>query len=247
MEDGLSNRVIVITGASRGLGSAFAEHFAQEGAFLGLLARDQLALNKLAQRLPTETVPIRCDVTDADQVSAAFQKIFETFGRVDSVVVNAGGQSSFRRAEELPVDKWREIVDLNLTGAYLTARFAYEYLQKSRAGKIVFVSSGVVKLPQSGSSAYVASKAALKGLVRSLCVEWAVDNICVNAVLPGLIDCGAGQDIIENVRNKVIGRTALRGTGKPSDVARIVLYMAGESCEFVTGQIVSVDGGLGLR
>ena len=247
MDFGLRDRVVVITGASRGLGRAFAEHFAQEGASLGLLARDEEALESLAHRLPTEVVPFKCDVTNEKQVAAAFRKVVERFGKVDSVVANVGGQSIARRAATLPVDKWREIVELNLTGSYITARESYDHLRESGSGRLVFISSGVVKLPQSGSSAYVASKAALEGLVRALCVEWASDNICVNAVLSGLVDCGAGREIDERIKNRIISSVALRRTGNASDIASMVLYLAGDVSGYMTGQTVSVDGGLALR
>lgn len=247
MDFGLSNRVVVITGASRGFGSAFADHFAQEGASLGLLARNKNELVELAKRLPTEAVPVGCDVTDEEQVAAAFFKIADSFGRIDSVVVNAGGQSVAQRANELPVAAWRDIVELNLTAPFITARLAYNHLRNSRAGRIVFVSSGAVKLPQSGSCAYISSKSGLDGLTKALCVEWANDNICVNTVMSGLIDYGAGREIAAKVRERVIDRTALRKAGRPADIANMVLYLSGDASEFVTGQSLSVDGGLGLR
>lgn len=247
MDVGLRDRVVVITGASRGLGSAFAEHFSREGARLGLLARDEDSLKAIAGQLPVEVVAVKCDVTNEDNVICAFAEIAEKFGRIDSVVANAGGQSTVQKAENLPVDAWREIIDLNLTGSYITARSAYSYLRDSGSGRIVFISSGILKVPQPGSSAYISSKAALGGLTKSLCIEWAASNICVNSVMPGLVDCGGGLAIEEKVRNRVIDNCAFRRFGKSSDIANMVLYLSSGACEFITGEIFSVDGGLGLR
>ena len=242
----LDGRVVVITGASRGLGKALAQHLANHGARLGLLARDKVALSDLAGRLPTDAISIGCDVTDADQVTAAHHRVAERFGKIDAVVANAGGQLAARRVGDLPIGKWYETLDLNLTGAYFTARAGYEYLQQSRVGRMVFVSSIAAKVPLSRMSAYAAAKAGVEGLVRALCVEWAEDGICVNAVSSGLIDTVSSSEIPEKIREKILSRTTLHHPGNVSDVVGAILFLIGDASPYISGQILSVDGGYGL-
>lgn len=242
----LLDRVIVVTGASRGLGYAFAQKFAAHGASLGLLARDRSSLAELAQRLPTEALPIECDVRDANQVNEAFDAVFERFGSIDAVVANAGALIATDLAADLSIKIWNDVLSVNLTGAFITAQSAYKYLRSSSSGRLVFISSAAVKEPTKGMPAYVAAKAGVEGLVRALCVEWARDGIRVNAVAPGLMDNDAVRELSDQAKASVMSKTVLRYQGNVSDLANMVLLLVGDSCEFVTGQIIAVDGGYGL-
>lgn len=246
MDRMLTNRTIVITGASRGLGRAFAEHLSARGARLGLIARDEHSLDHLCRSLSTEAIPQRCDVTDADQISAALEKIAEKLGGLDSVVANAGGLVTSRRAETYSPREWRDVLELNLTGAYLTARAAYPYLRASDSGRMVLVSSAAVKVSPRGSTAYVAAKAGVEALTRALSVEWANDGIRVNALAPGFMDHGESLMIKEETSNQVIDRTALRRPGQVNDLASVLTFMVSGQCDYMTGHIMAVDGGYGL-
>ena len=246
MDFGLTDRVVVITGASRGLGRALAEQFAQEGASLGLLARNEEDLVRVADRLSVQTVAISCDVADEDQVTQAFEVVSRQLGGIDSVVANAGGQLAAEDAANLPLNKWRETVELNLTGSYITACAAYPYLQNSRSGRMIFVSSGAAKHPLNKMSAYVAAKSGVEGLTRALCVEWSRDQIGVNAVAPGLIDTEGSRRIPSKFKEKILARTSLDRTGTVLSFNSSVLFLAGDLSEFITGQVISVDGGYGF-
>lgn len=240
------DRVVVITGASRGLGRSFAQRFAESGASLGLLSRDENALAELSAELPTKAIGIKCDVTDLKQVSAAFQIVAEKLGAVDIAIANAGGISTARRAEELPPSKWHEIIDLNLTGVYFTARSAYPYLSQSRAGRLLFVSSAAARFPISHMCAYAAAKSGIEGLVRALSVEWSGTGICVNAVSPGLIDTSGSMEIPDKLKRSTIARTTVRRAGTAAELRDVMLFLASENASYITGQVISVDGGLGL-
>lgn len=242
----VKNRVIVITGASRGLGRACAQHFAENGAALGLLSRDEDALTNLHNQLPANTLPISCDITDICQLSDAIQRVNKKFGQIDSVLANAGGQSTAKLAAHLPIDKWQKMVDLNLTGAYLTARTTYDYLRKSKAGRFVFISSAAAHFPLTHMCAYAASKAGVEGLARALSVEWSEDAICVNAIAPGLIDTPGSHQISEKIRKKFINKTAFGRPGETLDIANAALFLLSDASNYITGQTWAIDGGYGL-
>ncbi|HEX3588448.1 MAG TPA: SDR family NAD(P)-dependent oxidoreductase, partial [Pseudonocardiaceae bacterium] len=184
------DRVVVITGASRGVGELLAESFSAAGASLGLLARDEAAIKELADRVTEPAVAVACDVADEDAVTEAFAQLADRLGRIDSVVANAGIAPGSGRAHTLDADMWRSVVDVNLTGSFLTARAAYPYLAASGWGRLVLTSSVMASLPRRGIAAYAASKAGIEGLTRALATDWATDGITVNAVAPGFFDVG---------------------------------------------------------
>lgn len=243
----LSDRVIVITGATGGLGNRFAKEFSNYGSSLALFGRNLKALEELAGSLPVRTLPICCDVTNERQMEEGFEKVAERFGKVDSVLANAGALLSPGRAESLPLDVWCNTIEVNLTGSWITARAAHPYLREAEMGQLAFVSSRASSIPTRGICAYAAAKAGVEGLVRSLAVEWARDNICVNAVSPGLIDEGATRSISENAKRGISDRTVLRRRGAASDLFGAVSLFIGGDARYITGQVLAVDGGYGLR
>ncbi|MFC6867983.1 SDR family NAD(P)-dependent oxidoreductase [Haloechinothrix salitolerans] len=246
MSLGVSGRIVVITGASRGLGRRCAELFAKEGASLGLLSRDLERLRRLAAILPCKVAPIQCDVADANSVARAFEEVASELGGADSVVSNAGVLSTTAKAQNLPIEVWNEVIGTNLSGAFHVARYAHRYLRASRRGRMVFVSSGAARLPMRGSSSYVASKAGIEGLTRALCSDWATDDICVNAVAPGYIENGDPNVHSSRVRDSLLARIPLRRAGDASEFAKSVLFLAGDFSSYITGQTLRVDGGYGI-
>lgn len=244
----VTGRTVVITGASRGLGQVLAESFAKEGARLGLLARSGDALAALTATLPADTLAVPCDVSSADDVDAAFDLVARRFGGVDSVVANAGVMPDNRRAQSLPFDTWRRTLDVNLTGAFLTARAAHRYLADSCAGRLVLISSVMARVPRHGISAYAASKAGVEGLARALAVDWATDAITVNAVAPGFFAAGMGEVLERNerYREQVLVRTPASRLGEASELASAVLFLSGDNSGYITGHTLDVNGGYGL-
>jgi NAD(P)-dependent dehydrogenase (short-subunit alcohol dehydrogenase family) len=245
---GIGRRTIVLTGASRGIGAALARSFAQAGAQLGLLARNEAALEELAARLPSAAVLVACDVRDADAVADGFDQVTERFGGVDSVVVNAGISPATHRAHNLSLAVWREVIDVNLTGAFTTAHAAHRHLAASGHGRLVLTSSVMARLPRRGLSAYVASKGAIEGLTRALAIDWAPDGICVNAVAPGFFDTGLGTAFAESgrLREQVMSRTPLGRFGNAPELTLATAFLAGDASSYLTGQVLAVDGGYGL-
>ncbi|HEX5121330.1 MAG TPA: SDR family NAD(P)-dependent oxidoreductase [Pseudonocardiaceae bacterium] len=242
------DRVVVITGASRGIGALLAESFSVAGASVGLLARDEAAIKDLAGRLTRPAIPVACDVADEDSVTEAFTQLADRFGRIDSVVANAGIAPGSGRAHTLDAGTWRSIVDVNLTGTFLTAQAAYPHLAVSGQGRLVLTSSVMAALPRRGIAAYAASKAGIEGLARALAADWAIDGITVNAVAPGFFDVGMGHVFHESERlsKQVSSRTPVGRFGSADELAGVVRFLAGEPSSYVTGQVLAVDGGYGL-
>ena len=242
------DRVVVITGASRGIGELLAESFSAAGASVGLLARDEAAIKELADRLAQPAVAVACDVADEHSVTEAFTQLADRLGRIDSVVANAGIAPSSGRAHKLDVRTWRSIVDVNLTGTFLTAQAAYPHLAASGWGRLVLTSSVMATLPRRGIAAYAATKAGIEGLARALAADWAGDGINVNAVAPGFFDVGMGTAFHESERlaAQVSARTPIGRFGAAEELAGVVRFLAGAASSYVTGQVLAVDGGYGL-
>jgi NAD(P)-dependent dehydrogenase (short-subunit alcohol dehydrogenase family) len=187
-------------------------------------------------------------VADEDSVTEAFTQVADRLGRIDSVVANAGIATGSGRAHKLAAVTWRSIVDVNLTGTFLTARAAYPYLAASRSGRLVLTSSVMATLPRRGIAAYAATKAGVEGLTRALAADWAADGINVNAVAPGFFDVGLGTAFHESerLRGQVSSRTPAGRFGAAGELAGVVRFLAGETSSYVTGQVLAVDGGYGL-
>ncbi|WP_435119133.1 SDR family NAD(P)-dependent oxidoreductase [Amycolatopsis thermoflava] len=244
----LEDRVVVITGASRGIGAELARDFAEHGAELGLLARDQDALARLTSELPGRPLPLACDVRDEVALDVAFRKIAERFGEIHSVVANAGVALESRRAHNVELKTWLDTLDANLTGSFLTARAAFPHLSATRRGRLVLTSSVMAKHPRPGLSPYVASKAGVEGLTRALATDWAREGVCVNAVSPGFFRMGLGApfESQERLKSQVESRITLGHCGEPEDIAGVVRFLASDAARYINGQVVAVDGGYGL-
>jgi NAD(P)-dependent dehydrogenase (short-subunit alcohol dehydrogenase family) len=245
----LAGRVVAVTGASRGLGQALAEELSRQGARVGLLARDGEALEVLAKRLDTDAAPVPCDVADPAAVTAAMDRVAVALGGLDSLVVNAGISPGAHRAHNTPVDLWRQVLDVNLTGAFLAARAAHPHLAASGRGRVVLTSSVMARLPRAGLCAYAASKSGIEGLARALAADWAGDGICVNAVAPGFYDAGLGAVFADSdrLRSQVLSRVPLGRFGAAGELAAVVAFLASDASSYLTGHVLAVDGGYGIR
>ncbi|MEV0397908.1 SDR family NAD(P)-dependent oxidoreductase [Polymorphospora rubra] len=247
----LADRVVVVTGASRGVGRDLARVFADHGARLGLLARSRDALDDLGGTLTAagaDVLAVPCDVGEPDSLAGAVDAVAAHFGGIDSVVVNAGISPVARRAHHLPIDAWHDVLATNLTGGFVTARAAYPHLARSGRGRLVFTTSVMAATPRRGLSAYAASKAGLEGLTRALAADWAGDGILVNAVAPGFFDTGLGAAFhtSQRLHEQVVGRTPVARFGRADELAAAFVFLAGDACGYLTGQVLAVDGGYGL-
>jgi NAD(P)-dependent dehydrogenase (short-subunit alcohol dehydrogenase family) len=238
----LTGRVVWVTGSSRGIGRGVAEHLAREGAQVVVHARSAEALEGVAAA--TGAFPVVADVRDEEALAAAVETIHVRFGRLDGVVANVGG-AAMGKAADVDIERFRRQLDLNLTGAFATARAAHPLLREAR-GSAVLLSATAAASATPLFAAYGAAKAGVEHLTRSLAAEWGPE-VRVNCVSPGLILTEGSLHAVfrgsEELAAKA-GRTAAVGrVGTPEDIAYACHYLLSDAAGFVSGAVLVVDGG----
>ena len=237
------DRVVVVTGASRGIGRAIAEAFAREGAKVACVATTLPNAQATADAIGGSAYA--CDVSDAEAVEALFGRIAVEMGTIHTLVNNAGITRDGLLVRMKDED-WDRVMDVNLKGAFLCTRAVTKGMMKARAGRIVNVSSIIGATGNAGQANYAASKAGLLGLTKSVAKELGARGVTCNAVAPGFIETEMTHDLPAEFKAHV-ERTAPAGRlGKAEDVAAAVLFLASDAAAYITGQTLTVDGGLTL-
>jgi 3-oxoacyl-[acyl-carrier protein] reductase len=240
------NSVVVVTGASRGIGKGVLESFAKEGAFVVLVGRDEGLLSQVAADIESnggEAFAIKADVSKQEDMQEMIQSVIARYGKVDVLCHNAGIYPH-SRLETMTLDEWQKVIDVNLTGTFLAVKACIPYMKAAKKGKIVITSS--ISGPTTafpGFAHYAASKAGVNGFVRTCAVELAKYNINVNAVEPGTIINESvealGQEHVANmVRAVPLGRL-----GTCQEVATVIMFLASSDASYITGQSIIIDGG----
>lgn len=244
----LTGRRALVTGASRGIGYTVAEALARRGAAVCITGRKADTLAEAGAKLRASGLDVReavCHQGDAAAVTGLFSKLDADGFLPDVVIVNAATNPVYGPLLDLDLDAWRKILDVNLTGALLTARESARRMLPKGHGSIIFMASvaGIEPFPNLG--AYSVSKAGLLGLMRALARELGSNGLRVNAVAPGLIETRFSAALFENEQayDALIGRTPLGRHGQPEDIAGAALYLASDASAYVTGQVLVVDGG----
>ncbi|MFW5693099.1 MAG: 3-oxoacyl-[acyl-carrier-protein] reductase [Thermoguttaceae bacterium] len=242
----LSGRIALVTGAGRGLGRAIAQSLAGAGAGVACVDIDESTLAETVDAIragggQAEAFP--CDVTQSERVNGVVDQVVKQMGKLDILVNNAGitRDGMLMRMKD---DQWDAVLAINLRGTFLFTRAAARPMMKARSGRIINIASVSGLMGNPGQANYSASKAGVIGLTRTVARELAARNITVNAVAPGFIatemTAKLGEDILAQVRKEIpLGRL-----GEPQDVADAVLYLAGDAAAFITGHVLTVDGGL---
>jgi len=242
----LANQVAVVTGAGRGIGRAIALRFAAEGADVVCVSRTAQNSEKVAgevRALGRKSWALTVDVADSAAVGAAAERILAEAGRVDVLVNNAGIARDGLLMRMSDAD-WDAVLNTNLKGSFaFTRAFARTFL-KQKSGRIINISSIIGLIGNAGQANYAASKAALIGFTKACARELGSRGITVNAIAPGFIDTDMTAVLDEKARAALLERIPLNSLGKPEDIAEAALYLAGPGGRYITGQVLTVDGGM---
>lgn len=235
------DKVVAVTGASRGIGRSIAEAFAAEGARVACIATTQAGADSAAASMGGTGFTI--DMSDKAAVQAGFAAIEEKLGPVE-ILINNAGITRDTLALRMSEDDWDRVLDVNLKGAFLGCQAVMKGMMKLRRGRIVNISSIVGLTGAAGQANYAASKAGVFGMTYSLAKELGARNITVNAVAPGFIETDMTAELDETMREWVKSTAPLGRLGSPDDIAQAVLFLASDAAGYITGQILTVDGGL---
>jgi 3-oxoacyl-[acyl-carrier protein] reductase len=242
----LTDKVALVTGASRGLGKAIALALASEGASIAAVARGEEALQETVEAIRATggvAEPYALDVADEAAVEAAVEKIAARFQHID-ILVNNAGVTRDGLLMRMKSEDWDAVLSTNLKGAFHLTKQVGRLMVKQRAGRIVNISSVIGLMGNAGQANYAASKAGLIGFSKSVAREFASRNITCNVVCPGFIETDMTRGLGEDLRKKLLERIPLQRLGRPEDVAGAVVFLCSPAASYITGQILTVDGGM---
>jgi NAD(P)-dependent dehydrogenase (short-subunit alcohol dehydrogenase family) len=244
---GLEGKVALITGASRGLGKAIALALAKTGAKLILASRDVKLLNKTAESiraLGAQATVFQTDVTDEEQILELEKAIAREFGHVQ-ILVNNAGMNIRKPATEFTLAEWRQVMDTNLTSAFLMCRSFVPLMKGFEYGRILNLTSIMSHIALPGRTAYCASKAGLLGFSRALALELAPEKITVNGISPGPFATEINTPVLQNpeLNQQFVSRIPLGRWGKAEEVGQLAVYLCSEEAGFITGTDLLIDGG----
>ncbi len=246
----LDDKVAVVTGASRGIGRAIALELAQRGASLVVnynhsseAAQDVVAT---IEENEGKAIAVQADVGDFDQAATLIKTTQETFGQVD-ILVNNAGTTRDQLLMLLREEDWDIVLRTNLKSVFNCCKAAARPMMRQRSGRIISISSVSGLVGQGGQTNYAASKAGIIGFTKSLAKELGPRNVTVNAIAPGFVPTDLTADLSDELKEKAIEATPLRRMGKPEEIAYAVAFLASDEAAFITGEVLTVDGGLAMH
>ena len=241
------NQIAIVTGAGRGIGRAIAVHFANEGARVACVSLTEANAKKTADEINTMRADAAkayaVDVADHDAVQKVGAQIFEDFGKID-ILINNAGVTRDGLVMRMSVEDWDSVINTNLRGAFNFTQSIVRAMTKQRSGRIINISSVIGLMGNAGQTNYAASKAGLIGFTKSLARELASRNITVNAVAPGFITTDMTAGLSDEIKKTIHSKIPLGRTGAPEDIASAVAFLASAEANYITGQVLCVDGGI---
>ena len=241
------NKIVLVTGAGRGIGASIAKRFASEGAevIVNYSGNDEAAQKTVDEITATggQAQKYKCSVNDSESVKVMIDEIIKEFGRIDILVNNAGitKDGLMLRMTDEDFDR---VIDVNLKGTFNCTKYVSKYMLKQKSGKIINISSVVGLSGNAGQVNYSASKAGIIGITKSAAKELSSRGITVNAVAPGYVDTDMTKVLSDNIRNEILKNIPLRRMGNVEDISNCVAFLASEDASYITGQVISVDGGM---
>lgn len=241
----LKGKVAIVTGGASGIGDSTVIEMVKEGAKVVIADLNEEAGSLLADKMKKgekEVIYMKVDVTNEEMVRQMVAATIHSFGKVD-ILFNNAGIGSTQPSEEVSMEDWRNMLSVNLDGVFLAAKHVIKYMRKNGGGSIVNNASILGHVGQGATLAYSASKGAVVNLTKTLALEYASENIRVNAVSPGYIDTPIISGATEEKRDLLISLHPLGRLGKPEEVAKAVVFLASDDASFITGTSLAVDGG----
>lgn len=241
----LSDKVAIVTGASRGIGKIIAQIFANAGAHVVCVARSVDAIKDLATDINSSggsATHIACDISDGDAFTNLINDTAKAHGKLDILINNAGvtRDTLLMRMNE---EQWDTVLNINLKGAFHGMKAAIRPMMKNRGGRIINITSIVGLTGNPGQANYSASKAGLIGMSQSVAKEVATRGITVNCIAPGWIGTDMTEELSDDVKEQFLSRIPVRRIGAPEDIAHAALFLASDEANYITGQTITVDGG----
>ncbi|WHX38538.1 SDR family oxidoreductase [Mesobacillus sp. AQ2] len=245
----LKGKVAIVTGGGRGLGEQIAVGFAEAGANVVVCSRRVEACEEVSQKLKeigVESLALKCDITNPEDVKNVVDQTVEKFGRID-ILVNNSGASWGAPAEEMPLEAWQKVMNVNVTGTFLMSQTAGKVMLEQGSGKIINIAS-VAGLKGSNPKVmdaigYNASKGAVITFTKDLAVKWGPRGIYVNAIAPGFFPTKMSKGLLEKGGQSILEGTPLRKFGSDTDLKGVAVFLAAPASDYITGDIVVVDGG----
>ena len=242
----VEQKVALVTGASRGIGAAIADHLGTAGNIVIGTATTEAGAEKISQRLASKNIVgrgIRLNVTDTDSIDTVLKTTIEEFG-APTILVNNAGITKDNILMRMKEDEWMDVVNTNLTSVFRLAKACVRPMTKARWGRIVNISSVVGSMGNGGQSNYSASKAGVEGFARALAKELGSRSITVNTVAPGFIDTDMTKDLPDASKEAMLTQIPLARLGAPEEIAAVVSFLVSDAAGYITGETIHVNGGM---
>lgn len=245
----LTGKVVIVTGGGRGLGQQIAEGLAEAGANVVVCSRKLEACEEVSEKLKelgVDSLALKCDITNPEDVQNVVNQTMKKFGRID-ILVNNSGASWGAPVEEMPLEAWQKVIDVNITGTFLMSQAAGRVMIDQQSGKIINIASVAglkgTNPKHMNAIGYHASKGAVITFTKDLAAKWGSHGIYVNAIAPGFFPTKMSKGLLEKSSDGILEGTPLNRFGSDTDIKGVALFLAAPASDFITGDIVIVDGG----